>query len=501
MCMASKTFSVSSTRDNKKATARFKEGELLEYKEVDCNSEPVGTLVTFSPDPKVFIEMTENFSFKKICEEIKSIAYLNKGIKFIITNEVTKEQATYYSENGIADFISDFAAKSLMEKPIVCSAADSEDEVEVAFMWTDSNIERAFVFVNGLKCPELGSPATGAKTTITNFFKRYIKGNDDSGLYRRGLVYAVNCKVANPSFANQTKTKINNPNLRVLTSQAFKEGLENFSNTNDFLEIVEMMKRFHKAEVEANKTRESILNSEKELGDTKRRRAILSTKLKDCKIHDESSILMITEGDSALGALVQGRDVDRAALIPIRGKIISCLKNTQEDILANEEVKAIFAALDCGFFNNYKGNKLRYGRIGVAADQDLDGKNIFVLVTTLFYYMCPEIIKEKRLYQIASPLYILRNNKETLYAFSNSEKDELLSTHRGNYEVSRIKGLGELRPDDTREAVFGKQKRWYALDVKDWDAFSKQMQLMMGKDVPPRREYIMKNVDFTRVEE
>jgi DNA gyrase subunit B len=205
--------------------------------------------------------------------------------------------------------------------------------------------------------------------------------------------------------------------------------------------------------------------------------------------------------DSALGALVQGRPIDSVALIPIRGKIISALKNSTEDILKNEEVKAIFSALGCGFFNKYNSQKLRYSGVGIAADQDQDGNNIFVLVATLFYFMCPDLIKEGRLYRIQSPLYILHYKKETIYAFSNEEKEQLLQKHGKNCTVTRIKGLGELTPEDTKIAVFGEQKRWDKLHIEDFDDFAQHLEMMMGKDVPPRKEYIMSNVDFTRVEE
>ena len=233
VCMSSKEFFVKSIRDGKIAEAHFKEGELVDYFELteqefkkkngyDFNK-TTGTIVGFIPDKEVFQNMTEGFSFDKICKEIKNISYLNKGIRFIV-EETDGRKEEFYSENGIADFIKDNISKPLMRAPIICSAKDRTDEVEVAFMYTGGTGE-SHVFVNGLYCPEGGSPITGAKTTLTTTMKRLSKKDFDAELIRKGLVYAINCKVANPSFANQTKSKINNPNLRTLVSQALKEGL------------------------------------------------------------------------------------------------------------------------------------------------------------------------------------------------------------------------------------------------------------------------------------
>ena len=377
VCMSSSRFSVSSCRDGKMAVAEFEKGNLKSYNEFSEKEwekisghkfDGTGTIVSFIPDKEVFQNMEEGFSYERICKEIKNIAYLNKGIHFIV--ETTNGRRTeFYSKNGIADFIMDTVKKPLMKEPIIVSKSDGTDELEIAFLWTADEYQE-YVFVNGLYCPEGGSPVTGAKTTITTAMKRLTKKDFTPDIIRRGLVYAINCKVANPSFANQTKSKINNPNLRTLASQAFKEGLEIFANTGEFSSIVEMMSKFAKAEHAADKAREAILTAEKDLDNKVKKRTILSTKLKDCKIHGPSSgsILAITEGDSALGALAQARPVENVALIPVLGKIISALKHPAEDILKNEEVKAIFAALDCGFFEKYNEKKLRYEYVAIATD-------------------------------------------------------------------------------------------------------------------------------------
>ena len=251
VCMSSSKFLVKSERDGKAAMAVFEQGILKDYKEVEYTGTTTGTTVTFRPDEEVFANAAEGFSYDRICEEIKNISYLNKGIRFIIETTSGKKQE-YYSENGIADFIADNVKDPLMNAPIIVSKKDETDEIEIAFMWTGGN-ERSYVFVNGLFCPQGGAPITGAKTAITNGIKKLSGQSFDPDLIRKGLVYAINCKVANPSFEGQTKSKINNTNLRTLASAAFKEGLEDFSHTPDFSAIIEMMKRFQKAEKAADK--------------------------------------------------------------------------------------------------------------------------------------------------------------------------------------------------------------------------------------------------------
>lgn len=296
VCLSSEKFFVQSFRDGKTAIAHFEKGDLKSYKE-DKTTEKNGTLVTFTPDKEVFKNMTEPFSYAKVCDEIQNIAYLNKGIHFIITNVIAgeeKENKEFYSKNGIADFIKDKVTKPMM-KPIICKAKDEADEIEVAFMWTGNN-SQSFVFVNGLYCPEGGSPITGAKTSLTTQIKKLAKKEFDPELIRKGLVYAINCKVAEPSFANQTKSKINNPNLRTLTSQAFKEGLEMFAQTPEFETIIEMLSKIQRAEVAAEKARKQIMEAAKDIERNQNKKVFNSDKLKDAEYLGEDSTLLIVEG-------------------------------------------------------------------------------------------------------------------------------------------------------------------------------------------------------------
>ena len=205
--------------------------------------------------------------------------------------------------------------------------------------------------------------------------------------------------------------------------------------------------------------------------------------------------------DSALGALGQARPIDTVALLPIRGKIISALKHDQEKVLQNKEVKAIFSALNCGIFDKYDAHKLRYQYVGIASDQDCDGKNIGCLLITLFYYLCPQFLKEGRLLWLQMPLFVLEYPKQTLYAFSDNEKNELIKKFGKPKSLGRKKGIGENTPQDTEIAVFGEQKRWWQLKIDNDETFAQLIEMLMGTEVDERKQYIMNNVDFTMIGE
>ena len=495
--MSSKTFFVKSIRDGKIAEAKFEEGNLIDYSEKTSDTDETGTIVGFIPDKEVFQNMTETFTYDRICSEIKNISYLNKGIHFIIEATDGRKQK-FYSENGIADFIRDKVSKPLMKKPIICSAKDDTDEVEIAFVWT-GGVGASYVFVNGLFVPEGGSPVTGAKTTITTSIKRLSGKDFDPELIRKGLVYAINCKVANPSFANQTKSKINNPNLRTLASQAFKQGLEVFSHTPEFKTIIDMLTKIQRAEKAADKAREAILNQNKDVERENKKKSVMANKLKDCRIHDEKSILYITEGDSALGSFTASRDSTYVAAMPIRGKIINALKNPIEKVLENEEVKDIAKACGCGILDKVKLNNLRYGKIAFAADADPDGYAIVCLLLVLFYVLMPELIKEGKVYWAQFPLYEVTLNNKLIFAYDDEELAQIISKNP-NAKYVRNKGLGEMDSDAFAEAAFGENARLIQFTMEDAEEAVYMLELLLGKKNEERSEYIFSNVDFSVIE-
>lgn len=361
-CMSSAWFTVTSVRNGIAATAKFKEGLLESYKE-EKTDKPNGTTVSFSPDKKVFKNMTEGYSYDKICEDIKNISYLNDKIHFIVKCGDKKKE--FYSENGIADFLNDSCKKPLM-KPVFASAADEDDEVEIGFMWTGGN-ENSYVFVNGLLCPDGGSPITGAKTALTTQIKKMSGKEFDSDLIRKGLVYVIKCKVKEPSFSNQQKNRILNPNLRTLAGQAFKTGLEAFHHSKDFDSVIEMLNKIQRAENAANKARKQILEASKEIEKNAAKKVFNSDKLKDAEFLGQNSILLITEGNSAASGMTKARDYTKYGVMPVRGKMINSMSNSEEKFMQNEEIKLLLKAMNI-IPGKYDSKKLRYGKLAICTD-------------------------------------------------------------------------------------------------------------------------------------
>ncbi len=495
VCMSSKTFFVKSIRDGKIAEAQFEKGNLIDYSETISNSNETGTIVGFIPDKEVFQNMTETFTYDRICAEIKNISYLNKGIKFIIESVDGRKQE-FYSENGIADFIKDNVKTPLMKYPIICSAKDNEDEIEIAFMWT-GDVGASYVFVNGLFVPEGGSPVTGAKTTITNSIKRLSKKDFNPELIRKGLVYAINCKVANPSFANQTKSKINNPNLRTLASQAFKEGLEEFANTPEFPAIIEMMNKFQKAEKAADKAREAVLNHTKEMADIRKNKLAFIDKLSDAENLGQDAILCIVEGDSAGGSIAMGRDTKKYGILRIRGKMKNGLKAEDEEIYQNEEIKLMLYALGIDI-NNYKPEKLRYGKIAICVDPDDDGAHIALLIMANLHKLCPEFLKENRLFWLRSPLFIEHDKNANPISWYYTDAD--FNKVRGNLkgDITRIKGLGALEEADLKATLFSTTGGQVMDEIEYSSEGIELLCDLMGIKVAPRKEFVFNNIDFSK---
>lgn len=494
VCMSSKTFFVKSIRDGKIAEAKFKEGNLIDYSEKTNNTNETGTIVGFIPDKEVFQNMTETFTYDRICSEIKNISYLNKGIHFIIEATDGRKQE-FYSENGIADFIKDNISKPLMRAPIICSAKDDTDEVEVAFMWT-GDVGTSYVFVNGLYCPEGGSPVTGAKTTITTSIKRLSKKDFDPELIRKGLVYAINCKVANPSFANQTKSKINNPNLRTLVSQAFKEGLEEFSNVPEFSSIIEMMIKFQKAEKAADKAREAILNHTKEMSDIRKNKLAFIEKLSDAENLGQDAVLCIVEGDSAGDSVAIGRDAKKYGILRIKGKMKNCLKAEDEEIYKNEEIKMLLYSLGIDI-NNYDPKKLRYGKVAILVDPDDDGYHIALLIMANLHRLCPQFLKENRLYWLRSPLFIEqdKNKNPISWYYTDEEFNKVRGTLKGN--IKRIKGLGALGEEDLKATLFSSTGGQLMDEIEYSPEGIEQLCNLMGVEIAPRKDFVMSRIDFS----
>lgn len=497
VCMSSLDFLVRSIRDNKVAEAYFHEGTLQEYKEMTMtefgrDTGGTGTYVRFTPDKEVFKNMTEPFSYDRICEEIKNIAYLNKGIKFIVETTQGKKKE-FFSENGIADFIKDKVKNPLMNAPIIASAKDEFDELEIAFMWTGDPTQE-YVFVNGLYCPFGGSPVTGAKTKITTKIKSLSGKSFDPELIRKGLVFAINCKVANPSFANQTKSKINNPNLRTLASEAFEKGLTEFSALPEYAALIESLEKFQKAEKAADALREKILNAAKEVSEMRTKKGMILDKVSDAKVLGENSRLLICEGKSASGSAKKGRDKDTMGIFEARGKIINGLSSSEDKFLDNGEIKQLQVAVGFDYGKPLNIKKLRYGYIDFFVDPDVDGLHIFLLGLVAIWKICPEFVKQGRVGWYHAPLFIVENKGKQTYFYTDEDYNERGRKLPGN--VRRVKGLGLLEKKELREAIFDCPE---AHEIFEYTPEAMEaLEALMGADVSPKKEFIFENIDFSK---
>ena len=497
VCLSSEKFEVQSIRDGKTACAYFEKGNLVTYKEGKAK-EPDGTYIRFKPDPEVFCNGAIGYEYDRICQDIQDISYLYPGIEFSVTNINTNEKKIFCAKNGIVDFVETNVKKPLHKHIITGSASDGTDSVEIAFQWGTKH-ETAYIFVNGLRCPEGGTPITGAKTAITKTFNGLANASFEGEYIRKNLFYVINCKVENPSFANQTKSKINNASLRTLASTAFTNAIKdmNLQYPNEFNAIAEMLTKIEKAEAAATRAREAVLNMEKKETEQRRRKVTSSDKFKDCEKHGQDSMLIICEGNSALGGLMPARDVKTEALYAVRGKVKNLMKHPLDECLENQEVSDIILALGCGIQDKYNGKKLNYGKVAIAVDADVDGYNIMCLITTLFYVLMPKFIEEGRLGWLRAPLYRLSKGNQHVYAYDEDELAELRKTRSG-WEQSRYKGLGEMVADDMEESMLHPtNRRLDILTINDAEAAAESLQMLMGTEVEGRRDFLFENVDFS----
>lgn len=500
VCMSSKYFIVSSIRDGIVATANFREGNLENYNEKSTKGlsdfySQNGTFVEFKPDAEVFKNITEGYSYERICNEIKNISYLNKGVHFVVKT-ISGKSKEFFSENGIADFIRDHVDSPLMKAPIIATAKDDTDELEIAFMWT-GDATQEYVFVNGLYCPFGGSPITGAKTKITTKIKSLAGEAFDPELIRKGLVYAINCKVANPSFANQTKSKINNPNLRTLASQAFDEALEEFSHTPDFPVIIEMIKKYQKAEKAADKARKEALTRQKKYQDLSKKKIEFIDKLSDAEKLGQDSILCVVEGDSAGNAAAAGRDTKKYGILRLRGKMINGLKEDDDkEFYDNKEIELLIYALGISP-DHYDPSKLRYGKIAICVDADDDGYHIALLILANLQRICPQFLRENRIYWLRSPLFIEqdKNGKPLRCWYTNEEFNAVRGLKKDS--IKRVKGLGQLNDRDLKATMFSDQNQKMDQIIYSEEGIHQLCQLM-GPDIKPRKEFVFSRIDFSK---
>ena len=500
VALSSSYFFASSCRDGKQATLILKNGvkEFFEIEEID-DMNLHGTRVTFIPSQEVYNLEPIHIDFNALKEMCKNWSYLTPKVSFRLFNYNTNEEIVYKSENGILDFLKDSIKKPIHKTPLYIKVEEDGIECEVAMQWAADRKEHWYVFTNGLVNAEGGTSLTGVRTAITNFFKKKFKGEFSPEVARSGLFYVVNCKVPNPSFANQTKTKVNNPELRGLAQRATGQMLDEFSRryVNEFDSIIDLLTKELKAERAAEKARKQVLEASKEIEKNQKKKVFASDKLKDAEFLGPNATLLVVEGNSAMGGMAQARDYTKYGILAIRGKIINCLSNPEEKIFNNEEIKLLLSAMNI-VPGKYNPSKLRYGRLAICTDADSDGAHIGLLIMAALQYLAPEFIKEGRLCWLRSPLYIVENKGKESYYFTDDEFNKVRNKVKG--EVTRAKGLGELPAETARASMFTQE--YQRIDVMEWnDRAIDLLYDLMSEDVEPRRDFIMKKVDFSKVRE
>ena len=496
-CLSSLRFGVSVVRDGINAVAHWEKGVLVRYEEKPYHDKKAtGTSIQFTPDPDVYNLEPINVDFDVLCARCKNLSYLTKGLTFDLLGP--NKHVVYCAKNGLLDLIKDNADKAIHAMPAYHVIKEGNVECEVALMWTKGK-EKSFTFTNGLCQSEGGTSLTGVKTAITNFIKKQFKGEFDGDLARAGLVYAVSCKVPNPSFANQTKTKINNPELRGIAQRATGIALDTFMNRrpNDFKAVMDALATERKAEQAAERARRTVLEAAKNVERDQKKKVFASDKLKDAEFLGENSTLLIVEGNSAMGGMSQARDYTKYGLLAIRGKIINCMSNTEEKIYNNEEIKLLLSAMNI-VPGKYDAKKLRYGKLAICTDADSDGYHIGLLIMAALAYLAPDFIKEGRLCWLHAPLYIISDGKTETYAFTDEEMNKMKGKVKGN--ITRNKGLGEMTAVSAHRSMFTPEfQRLTTLEYSEQAI--EILWALMGEDVEPRRDFIMSNIDFSMIRE
>ena len=498
-CCSSDWFKISSYRDNAEWYMEFEKGI---PKWDTCQKKPLnglaqGTYIIYKPSQEVFSAEPIHFDFEEVCSIIEEYSYFNKGVEFIVTSAETKEIKRYLSQNGLMDFADKKVAKRIHKHPIHIQTTEDDIDIEIILNWTTGR-ERFYLFSNGGENENGGTPITGIKTSLTNFFKKKVKDLGSGDIVRAGLVYICSVNLKNPIYDGQTKSKITNPELRGLAQRCTTQMLDDFSRRfpTEFDQIIELLTKELKAERAAERARKQVLEASKEIEKNQKKKVFASDKLKDAEFLGPNATLLVVEGNSAMGGMAQARDYTKYGILAIRGKIINCLSNPEEKIFNNEEIKLLLSAMNI-VPGKYNASKLRYGKLAICTDADSDGSHIGLLIMAALQYLAPQFIAEGRLCWLRSPLYIVENKGQESYYFTDDEFNKVRSKVKG--EVTRAKGLGELPAETARASMFGENQR---MDVMEWNEEAIDLLYeLMGEDVEPRRNFIMKNVDFSKVRE
>lgn len=498
VCVCSKEFEVWTRRDGTEHYIKFIDGiPQSKTSQLIKKTNETGSTFKFTPDKKIFNIEGASFDYERIKTELELTSYFIPNVTFVLKHKDKIDK--FMSKNGLKDFAANKISKPLHKSYIYgYKEFDDEVEVEVFAQWTGER-ETSYIFSNGALNVDGGTPETGAKAAFTRTINSLSKGDFDADMIRKGLVYIVNIRHPHPIYQNQTKSKIQNSELRGYTQTVFTSAIKEFvtRHKDEFDKIVELLIKDKKAEAAAEKARQQVLNASKEIEKNQKRKVFASDKLKDAEFLGQDSLLLIAEGNSALGALAQARDYTKTGIMAIKGKILNCLSNPEEKIFKNEEIKLLLSAMNI-VPNRYDGEKLRYGKLGICVDADSDGNHIALLIMSALLYFSPEFIKEGRLYWLRSPLYIVKNKNKEEYYYTDEEFNKVRGKVKG--EVTRNKGLGELDAETARKSMFSKE--YQRLEKIEYtNEAIMLLRELMSEDVFPRRKFIFENVDFSEIHE
>ena len=491
---------------------RYERGKVMYPLKVvgSCDAEKTGTKVTFLPDKEIFEETVYDYDILK--NRLREMAFLTKGIKIILRDDrEDKKEKIFHYEGGIKEFVQylNRSKTPLYENIIYCEGTVNNISVEVAFQHNDDYNESIYSFVNNINTPEGGMHLTGFRNAITKTFNDYARSNkllkdSEQNLtgedIREGLTAIVSVKIENPQFEGQTKQKLGNSEARGAVDNVVTEQLTYFLEQNPTVAkmICEKSLLAQRAREAARKARDL----------TRRKTALesmsLPGKLADCSDKDPKNCeIFIVEGDSAGGSAKSARSRATQAILPLRGKILNVEKARLDRILGNAEIKAMITAFGTGIHEDFDISKLRYHKIIIMTDADVDGAHIATLMLTFLYRFMPELIKQGYVYLAQPPLYKLEKNKKVWYAYSDEQLNEILTEvgRDQNNKIQRYKGLGEMDADQLWETTMDPAKRILKKVFYDEEYASEidvTFSTLMGDNVEPRREFIEANAKFVK---
>ena len=482
-------FRVESSREGKSASAEFSQGNLGNQEFLEESSRRKGTKVSFIPDEEIFKKY--KFRNEYVAKMLKNYVYLNLGLTIIFNGE------KFFSENGLKDLLEDNNNKDDMLYPIIHLKGD---DIEVAITHSKTQYSEEYhSFVNGQHTTQGGTHQAAFRESIVKTIREFYGKNFEASDIRKSIISAVAIKVMEPIFESQTKTKLGStemggklPTVRTYINDFVKTKLDNYLHRN-----TDVADKLQRKIVQAEKERKELSGIRKLAKDRAKKSSLHNKKLRDCRIHlgdtkKEAyleSTLFITEGDSASGSITKSRNVNTQAVFSLKGKPLNSYGLSKKIVYENEEFNLLQAAL-----NIEDGlEDLRYNNVVIATDADVDGMHIRLLLITFFLQFFPELIKEGHLYILETPLFRVRNKKQTFYCYSQEEKQEAIAKLRGKPEITRFKGLGEISPNEFVHFI-GDDIRLDPVMLDKEMSIEKMLEFYMGKNTPDRQKFIIENL-------